>query len=553
MSIFIEKINNAFENILKKSNLQGRIIIEKPREESNGDFSTNFAMINSKLNNMKPLDLASQLVKSLNETNLFEKVEIAGPGFINMTMKNDFLKDVLNKIIKEKDHYGSSDKKDFKYNIEIVSANPTGYLHIGHARNGSIGDSVARMLKFLGYQVETEHYTNDAGNQINISASTLFYQYLKLLNIEVQPPEEMYGGDMYVEVAKLFLDKYGDKFKDNRLNGNIIDDEEVHKIFRKESISFFLEIIKNQLKMLGVQIDLFSSEAQIYAQNEVEKTLSLYENLGKTYWKDDALWIKTTELGDDKDRVLKKANGEFTYISGDLASHNVRFQRSNANKYVNFWGADHHGYIPRIKAGLTLLGYPKDILEIDIYQMVRVIKDGQEVKMSKRRGTAIWLIDLIEMVGKDSTRYMLVSKPPTSHMDFDLDLVMSKNSANPVYYAQYATARAFKILEKAQEHGLTLNNTNFNLLDNEKEKQIIMLLDSFNKTIEYAATSRLPSVVCDYIQNLAKKFHSYYSEFKFFDEQNKELSTQRCILVEAIYQVLSNAFNLIGIDVVNEM
>ncbi|QGS51664.1 arginyl-tRNA synthetase [Spiroplasma tabanidicola] len=554
MSLFVQKITNILNKIIIENNLKGEIIIESSKDENKGDFSTNFALINSKLNEKKPRELAGVLIASLSRESLFDKVEIAGPGFINMTINKESLGEVILKVLKEKDQYGKSRVKNLKYNLELVSANPTGYLHIGHARNGAIGDSVARILKFAGYEIETEYYTNDAGNQINISASTLFYHYKNLLNEPVNQPTEMYGGDMYIEVAKLFLEKFGDKFKNANINeDNKIDDPEIHNIFRSESISFFMKIIKQQLKDFGVEVDLYTSEAKMYETHEIEKTLDLYEKLGKTYTNDNALWLKTTEFGDDKDRVLKKSNGDYTYITPDLASHNSRFKRSKADLYVNFWGGDHHGYINRMNAGLALLGYPLGILKIDMIQMVRLIKDGTELKMSKRKGTAIWLIDLLEMVGKDSIRYMLVSKNPSSHMDFDLDVVLKKNSTNPVYYAQYATARAYKIIQKANDLNWDLNNSNFNLLSTQKEKEIILLLDAFNKTVEYSANNRLPSVICDYIQNLAKRFHSYYSDFKVIDEENVDLSTQRCQLVKAIYQVLSNCFDLIGIDVINSM
>ncbi|QBQ07439.1 arginyl-tRNA synthetase [Spiroplasma gladiatoris] len=554
MSLFINNIKKLIENIIVANNLKGSIQIESSKDENMGDFSTNFALINSKLNSKNPKELANLIVESLKKDSYFENVEIAGPGFINMTIKQENLGEVIKEIFLKNQDYGKSENKNIKYNLELVSANPTGYLHIGHARNGAIGDSVARILKFAGYNVETEYYTNDAGNQINISASTLFFHYKNLLNSPVNTPEEMYGGDMYIEVAQKFIDKYGDKFINANIGqNNKIDDEEIHQLFKKESILFFLNIIKDQLNKFGISIDLFTSEAEMYKTNQIEQTLDLYKKLDKTYIKEDALWLKTTEFGDDKDRVLKKSNGDYTYITPDLASHNVRIKRSKADIYVNFWGGDHHGYITRLNAGLALLGYPMGLIKIDMIQMVRLIKDGSELKMSKRKGTAIWLIDLLEMVGKDSLRYMLVSKNPSSHMDFDLDVVLKKNSSNPVYYAQYATARAFKILKKAEEQNWKLSIDKFNLLNNVKEKQIILLLDSLNKTIEYSAENRLPSVICDYVQNLAKKFHSYYSDFKIVDLENVELSQQRVCLVKAIYQVLSICFNLIGIEIINEM
>lgn len=553
MSLFIKEINTIFEKIKQKHNLKGDVIVEKPKDESYGDFATNFALINAKINNKNPKDLAQLLLTELQSYKIFSNVTIANPGFINITLNNEILKEVIFAIIEKKHDYGKSPSKNLKYNLELVSANPTGYLHVGHARNGVIGDCVARILKFAGYTVETEYYTNDAGNQINIAASTLFYHYKKLLNLQVEKPTEMYGGDMYIEIAKMFITEYGDKYGSYSIVDNKISDATTHEIFKQKSISLFMNEIKKQLISLDVNIDIYTSEAEMYHNDEIDKMLDIYKKSKKTYELDGALWLKTTEFGDDKDRVLKKSNGDYTYITPDLACHNIRFNKSKADKYVNFWGGDHHGYITRMNAGLALLGHKLGILEIDMIQMVRLMKDGQEFKMSKRKGTAVWLIDLLEMIGKDSIRYMLASKPPSSHMDFDLDIIVEKNSTNPLYYVQYATARCSKIINKAKKEKLFIQTSDFDLLTNDKEKQLIILMDSFNKTVEYSATSRFPSVVCDFIQNLAKKFHSYYADTKIFDENNKILTEQRVQLVAAVYQVLTNAFGLIGINVVDEM
>ncbi|ALD66915.1 arginyl-tRNA synthetase [Spiroplasma cantharicola] len=551
MNILIDKIRIVMEKAIKKLNLKGDILIERPKLIQNADFATNFALINSKLNTKNPIELAELIVNEIKNNEIFENVEFIKPGFINFRINNSLLNQVVEKIINEKDNFGKSKKKNKKYNLEIVSANPTGYLHVGHARNGAIGDSVARTLRFAGYDVETEYYVNDAGNQINVSAATLFYHYKKMQGLNVDKPEEMYGGEMYKEVATLFIEEYKDKFKDISIVNNKINNEEVNNLFKQKSIIFFMNEIKNQMSNLGVTIQHYSSEAKMYENDSINKIIKKYKELGATYEKDDALWLKTTEFGDDKDRVLKKTDGSFTYITPDIASHSNRIDRTKADKYINFWGGDHHGYITRLKAGLALLGYDFNLIDIDMIQMVRLMKDGQEFKMSKRKGTAVWLIDLLEMVGKDCIRYMLVSKTPSSHMDFDLDLALEKNSTNPVYYAQYATARSNKIISSFKKLKLEINNSI--LFESQKEKEIIILLDSFNSIVEYSASSRLPNIICDFIQTLAKSFHSYYAETKILDEQNINLTNQRVLLIKSIYQVLSNAFNLIGIDVKDDM
>ncbi|WP_339029988.1 arginine--tRNA ligase [Spiroplasma endosymbiont of Cantharis nigra] len=551
MNILINKIRDVMEKAVKKLNLKGDILIERPKLIQNADFATNFALINSKLNKLNPIDLAQLIVEEVKDNEIFENVEFIKPGFINFRISNSLLNEVIKMVIKEGHNFGKSKSKGKKYNLEIVSANPTGYLHVGHARNGSIGDSVARILRFAGYDVETEYYVNDAGNQINISAATLFYHYKEMQGLSVDKPEEIYGGEMYKEVAQIFINEYKDKFKDISIVNNKIDNEEVNNLFKQKSIVFFMKEIKNQMSSLGVTINHFSSEAKMYQNNSINKIIEKYNELGATYEMDNALWLKTTEFGDDKDRVLKKGDGSFTYITPDIASHSDRIDRTKANKYINFWGGDHHGYITRLKAGLALLGYDFNLIDIDMIQMVRLMKDGQEFKMSKRKGTAVWLIDLLEMVGKDCIRYTLVSKTPSSHMDFDLDLALEKNSTNPVYYAQYATARCNKIISSFKNLKLEINKSI--KFENQKEKEIIILLDSFNSILEYSASSRLPNIICDFIQSLSKYFHSYYAETKILDDENIVLTNQRVLLIKSVYQVLSNAFNLIGIDVKNSM
>ncbi|AUB32176.1 arginine--tRNA ligase [Spiroplasma floricola] len=551
MNILINKIKLIIKNSIEKLNLKGTIIVERPKLVQNADFATNFALINAKLNSSNPIQIAEKIVNDIKDNELFESVEFIKPGFINFKINKVFLSEVIEQIIKEGNNFGKSKSKNEKYNLELVSANPTGYLHVGHARNGAIGDSVAKILKFAGYDVETEYYTNDAGNQINISAATLFYHYKKILNLPVEKPEETYGGDMYNEIAQKFVDEYKDEFKDVEIVDNKINDEKVNNIFKQKSIELFMKEIKKQLKDLDVNIDFYSSEAKMYENNSINKIIDKYKKLDASYEKDNALWLKTTQFGDDKDRVIRKSDGTFTYITPDIASHSDRIKRSKANKYINFWGGDHHGYIIRLRSGLALLGYDFDLVDIDMIQMVRLMKDGQEYKMSKRRGTAVWLVDLLEMVGKDAIRYMLVSKTPSSHMEFDLDMAVQRNSTNPVYYAQYATARCNKIIKSFNNLNLKVNKEI--IYESQKEKELIILLDSFNSVIEYAASSRLPNIVCDYIQTLAKTFHSYYSETKILDNNNEQLSNQRILLVKSIYQVLSNAFNLIGIEVKDSM
>lgn len=528
-------------------------VVEVNKGKNNGNFSTTFALVGAKKVKQNPHQIAEKIVTDLKTKTYYTNIEIAGPGFINVVVAPEFLSQVLVNIDQQQKDYGQNAKKNFIYNIEYVSANPTGWLHVGHARNAVTGDNLTRIFKKDGYDVQTEYYTNDAGNQINILAVTVFVHYLNLIGVPAQKPENSYAGEAYDDVAQFFVDEYKDQFKDIKYSDTKILDPKVHEMFRRKSIDHFMTIIKQQLKDLGVVIEYYSSEQEMYDNHEIEKLLELYRQKNALYEKDGATWLQTTKFGDDKDRVLVKSDGTYTYIVPDLACHNIRIQRSHANKYINVWGGDHHGYIARMRAGLALLGNPNDLLDIEMVQMVRLIKDGAEYKMSKRKGTAVWLIDLLEMVGKDSLRYMLSSKAASSHMDLDLGLIQQKSSSNPVYYAQYATARCSSVLKQAAGRQLKPKMTATKLLNHPKEIDLLIILDNFSEIIRSASKNRSPQLITDYIQLIAKQFHSYYADVKIIDDTNLELSEYRLGLVQAVLQVLTNAFDLIGIDVLEKM
>ncbi|WP_424526916.1 arginine--tRNA ligase [Spiroplasma endosymbiont of Glossina fuscipes fuscipes] len=557
MNTNVKLIEDLLQQYLKAHNLTKEVMIEKPRQEGFGHLSTNLALLLAKDLKKAPNKIAEEIIAFIEKNNktYFKKIEIAGAGFINFTLADEQLHQVINDVLKLQAKYGHSAPKDFIYNLEIVSANPTGFLHIGHARNGAIGDSVARILRAAGYKVQTEYYVNDAGNQINNLAVTVFVSYLNLLGKKTELPPEAYRGDMYDEVAQYFVDNYQDKFINLTFNEDYkLSDSEVHELFRKKSVDLFLDIIKEQLKLFRVDIEYYSSEASMYEGGKIQGTLDQYAKLNKTYQQDGALWLKTTDFGDDKDRVLVKSNGDLTYITPDLAAHNERLMRTKADKLVNFWGGDHHGYIIRMLAGLQLLGYKKDILDIDMIQMVRLIKDGAEYKMSKRKGTAVWLIDLIEEIGVDPIRYMLVSKSAQSHMDLDIGVLKEHSSKNPVYYAQYATARCNSVLQQAKVNDIKIDNVKtFELLTSQKELDLLNDIDLFNRCVEGAAKLRQPHLICDYLQNIARQFHSYYNESKVINLDNLELTKQRLVFIKVIYQILANAFNLLGVNVIEQM
>lgn len=547
MSPNIELIKNALIKVIAKQNINDiNVIIEKSKNSLFGDYASNVALLIAKKTNKNCLIIANEIVKELENNKLFSKIEVKNPGFINFFINNEYLYKTINQINLLKDRYGAGLKKSIYYNLEMVSANPTGPLHIGHGRNGAVGDSVARILAFSGYRVSTEYYINDAGNQVNILAITLFSYYLQILGVNVEIPEDAYKGEYQKDTAQIFVNKYDKKYINLRVENGLINDEIVHQLFKTEGVAIYLAIIKNQLKLFGVHIDHWSSELENYKNQGIEKLISLYKSLDKTYEKDGALFLKTTDYGDDKDRVLIKKDKSYTYILPDLVCHNLRIQRTGCDFLVNFWGADHHGYIARLSAGLQMLNYKADILKIDITQMVRLIKDGAEYKMSKRKGTAVWLNDLITDFGVDGIRYMLLSKTPSSHMDFDLNLLEEKSSKNPVYYLQYATARCVSLLNKVDNQFHFVEK--FNLLVSSKEREILKELDYFYQIINVAANNRQPNIICDYLQGLVKLFHSYYTEYQILDENNIDLSNERITLIKAIYQVINNGLNLIGVN-----
>ncbi|PPE04657.1 arginyl-tRNA synthetase [Entomoplasma ellychniae] len=553
MNNIFDIIKTDLNEISKQLHLKKEPLLELNKNNINTHFSTSIALINAKDKKMNPMELAESIKVILLAKSYYSEVEVAKPGFINIKLKCEFISTILKNINTLKKMYGFNNKKNKLINLEFVSANPTGFLHVGHARNAVVGSALEKILIADGYDTQTEYYINDAGNQINILAVTVFVHYLWSFGIEAVKPENSYGGTFYDDLAQIIKDKYGDKFVKIKYDETQILDEKTQDVFKNESVNYFLEEIKLQLKAFGVTFNYFSSEKEMYVTKDIDKLFKELEKNNATYKSEGALWLKSSKYGDDKDRVLIKTDGSLTYMVPDLAMHNSRLKRSKADLLINVFGGDHHGYIARMRAGLELLGYNPNILEIEIVQMVRVVKDGQEYKMSKRKGTAVWLVDIMEMVGKDALRYMLASKSSSSHMDLDLDLVQQKNATNPVYYAQYATARCNSVLKQAKEKKVNPNYNETSLLTNDKELQLLLLLDSFNQVIAISAKNRAPQIICEYIQNISRQFHSYYSDNKIIDESNIKLSESRVGLVSVILQTLQNSFDLIGIQALEKM
>lgn len=519
------------------------ILIEIPKDKSHGDYASNIAMQLTRTLKKNPKNIAESILASLDKAEAdIESFEIAGPGFINFTIKNTSLAQIITKVLSEGDNYGNTNSGNgLKVNVEYVSANPTGDLHLGHARGAAWGDSITRLLKASGYDVCREYYVNDAGNQIINLGKSLQARYREYLGEPFTLPEDGYHGDdvkhIAIEIAKEFKDAYIEENASNL------------KFFKEKGIQFELQKIKCDLDYFRVHFDVWSSEQAIRDAGKVEEALELLTQKGYTYESEGALWFETTKFKDDKDRVLRKKDNSYTYLLPDIAYHKDKLDR-NYDLIVDLFGADHHGYIPRLKASVEALGHNPDKLQVDIIQMVRLVENGEEVKMSKRLGNAVTIRALCDEVGVDSVRYFFVQRAVDTHLDFDLGLARKQSNDNPVYYAQYAHARICSIIRQAPDME---ECKNFALLIHEKEIALMKYINEFSNVVSDAARTRAPHKVCNYIQKLAQHFHSFYNVCKVIDSEHEELSAQRLTLLKATRITLKNALYLIGVEAIEKM
>lgn len=541
-------IKEATLNAFNNEEFTKNIVVEIPRDAKIADYSTNIAMRLAKSLKQNPFDIANKIVEELNKVcKGVDSIEVARPGFINFKMKKSALGNIINEILNKGDEFGrNSIGKGTKLIYEYVSANPTGDLHLGHARGAAWGDSVTRLLNFSGYDCLREYYINDAGNQINMLGRSLIARYFELFNRgeEYPIPEDGYHAQDIIDTAKIIADKDGDRW----LNA---DETERMNYFKQTGKTLKLEQIKKDLEFFRCEFDSWIHETFFYENNNkrINDCLQVMKDKNLTYEKDGAVWLKTSDYGDDKDRVLVKADGSLTYLTPDIANHVYKLERGYS-KLVNLWGADHHGYVARMKIALTALGYPKDCLEVDLEQLVRLVRDGEEVKMSKRTGNAVSLRELCEEVGVDAARYLFVCHALGEHMDFDITLAQKKTNDNPVYYAQYAYARSQSVLEKGKELRMC---ENYELLIDQKEVDLLKTLNDFVDVVSDAAVTRMPNKICVYIQRLAQYFHSYYGSCKINDVENLELTNERLCLVKAVSIVMKNALNLLGVSAPSKM
>ncbi len=537
-----EAIKCAFKKAFDQSITLDDIVIEIPKDKSHGDYATNVAMKSARVLKKSPRDIAEALIALLDDP-VIQRCELAGPGFINFTMNHSAMSNVIDSVLAQGDDYGHNDSgKGVKINVEYVSANPTGDLHLGHARGAAWGDSVTRLLSACNYDVCREYYVNDAGNQIHALALSLMARYAQLFHIEKEMPKDGYFGKDVALIAERIVEQDKDRWLHE-------DEETAYAFFRKEGMKQELAKLQRDLDLFRVHFDVWSSEQQLHDNGQVEKVLHKLNELGQTYEQDDALWFASSKYGDDKDRVLRKSDGSYTYLVPDIAYHITKFERG-FDKLVNFWGADHHGYIPRMKAAMQALGKNPDQLEVDIIQMVRLVENKEEIKMSKRTGNAVTVRELCEEVGVDAVRYFFVQRALDTHLDFDLALARKQSNDNPVYYAQYAHARICSILKQAEQFP---SCSNYDRLTDDKEVQLLKYINEFPAVVADAAKHRAPNKVCNYIQKLAAYFHSFYNACKVIDPNDKELSSQRLALLKATKITLKNALYLIGVEAADKM
>ncbi|WP_321365780.1 arginine--tRNA ligase [uncultured Desulfuromusa sp.] len=532
---------------LSSGELPEEVQLEIPKNPEHGDFATNIAMTLAKPEKKAPRKIAEILVASLQGNPLCDKIEIAGPGFINFRLAATCWYEVLDQIAAQGDKYGQSEVGNgTRIQVEFVSANPTGPLHIGHGRGAVVGDAVAAVLQAAGFDVQREYYVNDAGNQVVTLGRSIFLRLRELQGEKVDFPEDGYQAEYVIDLASKYRSEQGEL--------NDVSDDEAIKACARFGVAEILKWIEADLKTFGIQFDHWYSEKSLYDQGMVDQELAKLKQKGLSFEQDDALWLRTTDFGDDKDRVLIKSDGSYTYFASDVAYHMEKFDRG-FDRVIDVWGADHHGYIPRMKAMLAGLGHPPEDLEVLLIQMVNLLRDGKPYIMGKRSGNFITLKDVIDEVGRDACRFFFLMRRCDSQLDFDLELAKQQNSDNPVYYVQYAHARVCSINRNAEEMGikqLQPEHVDYSKLALAEELALVKQLARFSETIVGAALGYEPHRVVFYLQDLAAQFHSYYNRQRVLVDDPATTQARLC-LVNAVRIVLVNALRLLGLSAPERM
>ena len=553
-----DKLNEIIIAAVKSATAKGELpesdmpsfIIEKPSDKKNGDFSTNIAMAGARCYHKAPKMIAESIVNSLDlDGTLIDRAEIAGPGFINFYLSDDYYSKIVLDAVEQGENYGRSDYGNGKKMlVEFVSANPTGPMHIGNARGGAIGDCLASVLDAAGYYVQREFYINDAGNQIEKFATSLEVRYLQLCGKEIEMPEDAYHGADITEHAKAFYKINGDKYADT-------ESKERRDALVGYALPKNIDGLERDLKKYRIVYDKWFRESSLHNDGSVQKVINTLKEKGVTYEQDGALWFKASEFGNDKDIVLVRANGLPTYIVPDIAYHYNKLVTRGYDKAIDVLGADHHGYVPRMKAALTALGLDANRLDVVIMQMVRLVRDGETIKLSKRSGKAITLNTLLDEVPIDAARFFFNLREPNSHFDFDLELAAKQSSENPVYYVQYAHARICSILNKAKEQGFEMTIPSveeLNALNSSEERELISHLANLTDEIISAAKGYDPAKITHYVVELATLFHKFYNAHRVMVD-DKKLMNARLYLCTAVKSTIKNILTMLKIDAPESM
>lgn len=518
------------------------VLLEVPPQKEFGDFATNIAMQSARIAHKSPRMIADILLKHLDAPWL-EKAEVAGAGFINFFLKHDIIYDTLCHILEQGKQYGQAPlRAEDTVQVEYVSANPTGPLHVGHGRGAAYGSALVNLLRTAGYNVQSEYYINDAGNQMNNLAASVNARYLELLGKKAEIPENGYHGADIIDTARAIIEQDGDKYLQ-------MDEKDRLEIFKNRAYEEKLKALKRDLESFNVTFDKWFSERTLHPE-AIKKACETLKGNGNMYEKDGALWLKSTAYGDDKDRVVIRDNGVPTYLAADIAYHKNKYERQ-FKKLINIWGADHHGYVARVKAAMAALGLDPNQLEILLLQMVSLFRNGELVKMSKRTGQAITLNELIEEVGTDAARYFFIMRSLDTQLDFDLDLAKSHSNENPVYYIQYANARIFSIYKQIAENGdvfdMTWKNTKWDKLKEERELALIKKMAAYPEEIRKAAADRAPHRIAHFVYEMAGLFHAFYNNCHII-QSDKELEEARLALVTAVQITIANCLAVLGIS-----
>lgn len=538
--------------------------LERPREEGHGDWACTIAMRLAKAAHMNPRAIAQAIVDHLPENNLVESFEIAGPGFINLTLTNASFQAVVSEARQQGSDFGKSELSEpCKVNLEYVSANPTGPMHVGHGRWAALGDAIARVMRHAGYSVDEEFYINDQGNQMNVFGNSVVVRYQQLLGQDVEMPEACYGGAYIKDIAQAIIDADGDKWLDANEDERLV-------AFRERGYAMMLDSVKNTLSTFGNNFDTWFSERSLFVADEngetkQQRAFDVMNEKGLLFEAEGATFFRSTDYGDDKDRVLVKANGDLTYFMSDVAYHYDKMQRGY-DHLIDIWGADHHGYIQRCKAMMAAWGYP-DALEVVLGQLVNLLRDGEPVRMSKRTGEMVTFQELIDEVGVDATRYLMLSKSADQAIDFDIEVAKKQDSSNPVYYVQYAHARICSILRKAGEARgmnvesagieeivaeLGLDDIDLSPLAHESELALMRKMADFSDLVAGAARDRAPFRLTHYAQELAGLFHSFYGNCHVLGEE-ESVEKARLALVDSTRIVLALSLDLLGVSAPERM